>query len=84
MKRVVLLKPKYILFVCFLRKNKPTFAIILWEFMSLFGTAYATELINCFECSDPGSNFLIGCCFCFSCVVHLEKNNTVLQQRAGV
>lgn len=41
--------------------------------MSLFGTAYVTELINCFEHSDPGSNFLIVCCFCFSCVVHLKK-----------
>lgn len=41
--------------------------------MSLFGTVYMTELINCFEHSDPGSNFLIVCCFCFSCVVHLKK-----------
>lgn len=41
--------------------------------MSLFGTVYTTELMNCFEHSDPGSNFLIACCFCFSCVVHLKK-----------
>lgn len=75
-KWVFLLKTLYILFVCFLRKKKATLAIISWAFMSLFRTAYMTEWINCFEHSDPGSNFLIVCWFCFSCIVHLETKTS--------
>lgn len=59
--------------ICHFLRKKPTFAITLWEFMSLFGTAYMTDLINCFEHSDPGSNFLTVRCFSFSCVVYLKK-----------
>lgn len=52
---------KTIIYLICLFLKKAILAIISWAFMSLCGTAYMTELINCFEHSDPGSNFLIVC-----------------------